>query len=44
MRTLKEKEQEKKELRVVEMQINQIILYANFVYQRKVKCENCLNV
>lgn len=27
-----------------EAEINQITLYANFVCQRKVKCENCLNV
>lgn len=35
---------EKLKLTALEAEINQITLYANFVYQRKVKCENCLNV
>lgn len=43
-RTGKDNKREKVELIASEMEINQIILYANFVYHRKVKCENCLNV
>lgn len=43
-RTGKDNKREKVELIASEMEINQIILYANFVYQRKVKCENCLHV
>lgn len=43
-RIRKEKKREKVELIANEMEISQITLYANFVYQRKVKCENCLNV
>lgn len=44
MRKLGKRIREKTKLIAREMEINQITLYANFVYQREIKCENCLNV
>lgn len=44
MRKLGKRIREKTKLIAREMEINQITLYANFVYQREIKCENYLNV